>query len=217
MRSKKENVVIITGPNSTYMRQVCFLLWIDEKLGILTIMAQIGCFVPAESAVFPPFTALFTRIGASDNQSRGVSTFMSEMIDMSNILSACQDKNDKTNSLIVIDELGRGTSTLVWDWVFIDRYDGLGLSWGILEYIIKEIPQCYCLFTTHYYELTTIAKSFKNVKNIHVTASCKENYITMLYGVLDGPSDKSFGINVAQLCNFPKEIIEVIARIEDDL
>ena len=104
------------GGKSTYMRQVCLLVWIDEKLGILTIMAQIGCFVPAESAVFPPFTALFTRIGASDNQSRGVSTFMSEMIDMSNILNACQDKNDKTNSLIVIDELGRGTSTLVWDW-----------------------------------------------------------------------------------------------------
>ena len=97
------------------------------------------------------------------------------------------------------------------------RYDGLGLSWGILEYIIKKIPQCYCLFTTHYYELTTIAKSFSCVKNIHVSASCKEDYITMLYGVIDGPSDKSFGINVAQLCNFPKEIIEVRESGEDDV
>ena len=180
-------------------------------------MAQIGCFVPAEHAIFPPFTALFTRIGASDNQSRGVSTFMSEMIDMSNILNACQKKNERTNSLIVIDELGRGTSTFECVSSFIGIYDGLGLSWGILEYIIKEIPQCYCLFTTHYYELTTIANSFPNVKNIHVTASWKENYITMLYGVRDGPSDKSFGINVAQLCNFPQEIIEVITGMRDYL
>ena len=92
------------------------------------------------------------------------------------------------------------------------RYDGLGLSWGILEYIIRHIPRCYCLFTTHYYELTTIARRFANVKNIHVTALSREKSITMLYGVREGPSDKSFGINVAQLCNFPKEIIEVGMR-----
>lgn len=194
----KQNVVIITGPNmggkSTYMRQ----------LGMILILAQVGCFVPAQHASFPPFGALYTRVGASDNQSRGVSTFMSEMIDMSNILSAC-DGND-TNSLIIIDELGRGTST----------YDGLGLSWGILEYIIKNIPNCYCLFTTHYYELTTIANQFRNVKNIHVTALSKENYITMMYGVKDGPSDKSFGINVAQLCNFPSVIIKVDVEMRSE-
>lgn len=84
------------------------------------------------------------------------------------------------------------------------------MSWGILEYIIQSIPSCYCLFTTHYYELTTIAKEFCNVKNIHVSALTRGNYIAMMYGVKDGPSDKSFGINVAQLCNFPKVIIEVI-------
>ena len=88
------------------------------------------------------------------------------------------------------------------------RYDGLGLSWGILEYVIQSIPSCYCLFTTHYYELTTIAKDHPNVKNIHVTALSRDNYIAMMYGVKEGPSDKSFGINVAQLCNFPKVIIE---------
>ena len=134
---------------------------------------------------------------------------MSEMIDMSNILNACADETPRSNSLIVIDELGRGTSTWSKLGDVRDRYDGLGLSWGILEYIIRRIPRCYCLFTTHYYELTTIARRFANVKNIHVTALSKERSITMLYGVRDGPSDKSFGINVAQLCNFPREIIDV--------
>ena len=90
-----------------------------------------------------------------------------------------------------------------------DRYDGLGLSWGILEYIIQSIPSCYCLFTTHYYELTTIAKDYSNVKNIHVSAISRDNYIAMMYGVHDGPSDKSFGINVAKICNFPPTIIKV--------
>ena len=193
-----QNVCIITGPNmggkSTYMRQ----------LGLIVMMAQIGCFVPAKTAVFPAFSALSTRVGASDNQSRGVSTFMSEMIDMSNILSGCSE--DKGKSLILIDELGRGTST----------YDGLGLSWGILEFILRKIPNCFCLFTTHFYELTAIAKQFPAVKNVHVTALNGENYITMMYGVREGPSDKSFGINVAQLCNFPKEVIRVVdgTRIE---
>ncbi len=88
-------------------------------------------------------------------------------------------------------------------------YDGLGLSWGILEHIIKDIPNCYCLFTTHYYELTAIAKEYSNVRNIHVTALTRDNYIAMLYGIREGPSDKSFGINVAQLCNFPPSIIRV--------
>ena len=118
MKGKSEdgqNVVIITGPNmggkSTYMRQVFSLTLTHEQLGILAILAQIGCFIPAESAEFPPFTALFTRIGASDNQSRGVSTFMSEMIDMSNILTACERNDPHANSLIIVDELGRGTST----------------------------------------------------------------------------------------------------------
>lgn len=110
-----QNVVIITGPNmggkSTYMRQVYLCVGIEVQLGILIVLAQIGCFVPASHAEFPPFTALFTRIGASDNQSRGVSTFMSEMIDMSNILNACEAEDPRTNSLIVVDELGRGTST----------------------------------------------------------------------------------------------------------
>lgn len=92
------------------------------------------------------------------------------------------------------------------------RYDGLGLSWGILEHIVTSVPNCYCLFTTHYFELTEIAKDYANVRNVHVTALTRENYITMLYGVRDGASDKSFGINVAQLCNFPPCIIEVRVR-----
>lgn len=111
----RKNVILITGPNmggkSTYMRQVVAVSWSDSQLGIIIIMAQIGCYVPAKSAEFPPFTALYTRIGASDNQSRGVSTFMNEMIDMSNILHACAGDTPRSNSLIVIDELGRGTST----------------------------------------------------------------------------------------------------------
>ena len=126
--------------------------------------------------------------------------WMDEWMDGWIIKRNCQTITDNNNNHFINDHS---------PFPLIASYDGLGLSWGILEYIINHIPHCYCLFTTHYYELTTIASHYRNVKNIHVTALSGDSCITMLYGVRDGPSDKSFGINVAQLCNFPKEIIAV--------
>ena len=181
----KTNILLITGPNmagkSTYMRQ----------LGIIVIMAQIGCFVPAKEASLPIFDKIFTRIGASDDLVSGESTFMVEMLEASNAVL-----NASSNSLILFDELGRGTAT----------FDGMSLAQAILEYIHDNI-KCKTLFSTHYHELTDLENNLKSLKNKHVSAKEEEGKITFLHKVLDGSVDKSYGINVAALANLPEEII----------
>ena len=180
------NVLLITGPNmsgkSTYMRQ----------LAIIVIMAQMGSFVPCKSCKIPIFDKIFTRIGASDDLVSGESTFMVEMIEAKNAIV-----NATKNSLILFDELGRGTAT----------YDGMSLAQAILEYINNNIG-CKTLFSTHYHELTSLENKNKGIKNVHVEAIEKDGNITFLHKIKDGAVDKSYGIHVAKLAGIPKSIID---------
>ena len=183
-------IELITGPNmsgkSTYMRQVA----------LISIMAQIGCYVPASSAKLPVFDSIYTRIGASDDIVSGQSTFMVEMNEVNNALSyATKD------SLILFDEIGRGTAT----------YDGMALAQAIIEYIHENI-KCKTLFSTHYHELTALDNDLNGLKNVHVTAEETNGSIVFMHKVLKGSVDKSYGINVAKLANIP---LEVIIRAED--
>ena len=179
------NMLLITGPNmsgkSTYMRQ----------LAIIVIMAQIGCFVPAKTANLPIIDQIFTRIGASDDLVSGKSTFMVEMMEVNNAL-----KQATKNSLILFDEIGRGTAT----------YDGMALAQAIMEYVHEKIG-AITLFSTHYHELTVLDKTLKRLKNIHVSAKDDKNTLVFLHKVIDGPSDKSYGINVAKLAHLPNPVI----------
>ena len=188
---EKTSILLITGPNmagkSTYMRQ----------LGIITIMAQIGCYVPAKKATLPIFDKIFTRIGASDDLVSGESTFMVEMTEAANAI-----KNATINSLILFDELGRGTAT----------FDGMSLAQAILEYINNKIG-CKTLFSTHYHELTDLENTLDKLKNKHVSAEEKDGQITFLHKVKDGSIDKSYGINVAKLANLPKEVTDRATEI----
>ena len=179
------NTILITGPNmsgkSTYMRQIA----------IIVIMAQIGSFVPAKSAKLPIIDKIFTRIGASDDLVSGESTFMVEMKEARNAIC-----NATENSLILFDELGRGTAT----------YDGMSLAQAILEYLSENI-NAYTFFSTHYHELTKLDKKFKNIKNVHVTAIEDGENITFLHKIKNGAVDKSYGIHVARLAKMPKELL----------
>ena len=166
---------------STYMRQ----------LDIISIMAQMGSFVPASEANLPIFDKIFTRIGASDDLVSGESTFMVEMKEACNAITYATEK-----SLILIDELGRGTAT----------YDGISLAQAILEYISKNI-HAITLFSTHYHELTKLERRFKNIKNVHVSAVEENEKITFLHKVKDGAIDKSYGIHVARIANMPEELL----------
>ena len=180
------NILLITGPNmagkSTYMRQCA----------ITIIMAQIGCFVPCKSAIMPIFDKIFTRIGASDDLVSGESTFMIEMKEANYAISEATE-----NSLILFDELGRGTAT----------YDGMSLAQAILEYIHDKIG-AKTMFSTHYHELTALEKDLKHLKNVHVSASEDGGRLTFLHKVKAGAVDKSYGINVASLAKLPHELIK---------
>ena len=179
-------ILLITGPNmsgkSTYMRQ----------LALTVIMAQIGCFIPAESAEMPLFDQIFTRIGASDDLIAGQSTFMVEMIEANHAL-----QHATTNSLILFDELGRGTAT----------YDGMALAQAIIEYIHREV-RGKTLFSTHYHELTVLEEELSQLKNVHVGAVEKEGELVFLHKMLPGPADKSYGIHVAKIAGLPKRLLE---------
>lgn len=180
------DILLITGPNmagkSTYMRQ----------LAIIIVMAQIGCFVPAKKASLPIFDKIFTRIGASDDLVSGSSTFMVEMSEAENALS-----NATKNSLILFDELGRGTAT----------YDGMSLAQAILEYIHNHIG-AKTLFSTHYHELTDLENKLEHLKNMHVSAYLENENLTFLHKVKEGSIDKSYGIHVAKLAHLPSSLIK---------
>ena len=191
LMDKNINTLLITGPNmsgkSTFMRQ----------LAIIVLLAQIGSYVPATSATLPIMDKIFTRIGASDDLVSGESTFMVEMKEAKNaILNATE------NSLILFDELGRGTST----------YDGMSLAEAILEYVNTHI-KCKTLFSTHYHELTQIEKKFSNIKNVHVSAKEENGTITFLHKIKEGAVDKSYGIHVAKLSGMPDELIKRASEI----
>ena len=189
---KSIDILLITGPNmagkSTYMRQ----------LAIIIIMAQIGSFVPAKSCTIPIFNKIFTRIGASDDLVSGDSTFMVEMKEANTAISEADE-----NSLILFDELGRGTAT----------YDGMSLAQAILEYIHDKI-KAKTLFSTHYHELTALAGDLNRLRNVHVSAIEEDGKITFLHKIKNGSVDKSYGIHVASLAKLPDELIK---RAEDIL
>lgn len=191
-----ENIInIITGPNmagkSTYMRQTA----------IISLMAHIGSFVPAEKADIPILDRIFTRVGASDDLSQGQSTFMVEMSEVSLILKNATDK-----SLVILDEIGRGTST----------YDGISLAWSIVEYIQKNI-KCKTLFATHYHELTDLENEFEDVKNYSIAVKEDNEGIIFLRKIIPQGADKSYGIYVAQLAKLPNEVINRSKEILKDL
>lgn len=188
---KQTNILLITGPNmagkSTYMRQ----------LAITVIMAQIGCFVPAKEATLPIFDAIFTRIGASDDLVSGESTFMVEMKEAGYAIT-----NATSHSLILFDELGRGTAT----------FDGMALAQAIIEYIHKNI-QAKTMFSTHYHELTDLENHLKNLKNVHVSAHEQDGEITFLHKIKEGSIDKSYGIHVAKLAHLPEIVTKRASEI----
>ena len=186
LHSSNEYIAVITGPNmggkSTYLRQAALIL----------IMAQVGSFVPADAALLPVVDRVFTRIGAADNLARGRSTFMVEMTEAAAILNTAS-----ANSFIVLDEIGRGTST----------YDGLALAWSVVEYIHERI-RAKTLFATHYHELTELAEKLFGVRNLHVAVKESGDQILFIRKVEPGPADRSYGIEVARLAGLPLQVIE---------
>ena len=181
----QHKVLLITGPNmggkSTYMRQVALITW----------LAYTGSFVPAAAATVGPVDAIYTRIGASDDLSSGHSTFMVEMTESANILN-----NATCDSLVLMDEIGRGTST----------YDGLSLAWSCAEHL-STVNKCYTLFSTHYFELTQLPEFHDNIHNVHIDAVEHEDKIIFLHALKDGPANQSYGVQVARLAGIPKSVI----------
>ena len=196
MDSADNRTIIITGPNmagkSTYMRQVA----------LITLMAHIGSFVPAKSAMIPITDKIFTRIGASDNLISDQSTFMVEMNEVASII-----RNATKDSLLILDEIGRGTST----------FDGLSIAWAVVEYLTKNV-KAKTLFATHYHELTELEGTLDGVKNYKVTVRELNNSIVFMRKIMRGGANKSFGIEVAALAGVPREITDkaktVLKRLE---
>tara|TARA_E500000178_G_scaffold343924_1_gene391420 strand:+ start:12 stop:713 length:702 start_codon:yes stop_codon:yes gene_type:complete len=163
-----------------------------RQCALIVLLAHVGSFVPAESALIGRIDQIFTRIGASDNLSGGQSTFMVEMSEAANILN-----NATQNSLVLMDEIGRGTST----------YDGLALAFSIARYLAKT-NQSITLFATHYFELTGLSEEIPDIENIHVSAVEHKDEIVFLHSVADGPASQSYGIQVAQLAGVPQKIVK---------
>ena len=193
--NEKENILLITGPNmggkSTYMRETA----------LIVIMAQIGCYVPAKSCQMPIFDKIFTRIGASDDILSGQSTFMVEMTEANRALQEAT-----SHSLILFDEIGRGTST----------YDGMALAQAMLEYIATCV-HAKTMFSTHYHELTTLTDSIDGVRNVHVVVKEENDKVTFLYRIKEGPAGHSYGINVARLAGLPDSVIERAKDLQKQL
>ena len=187
-------IYLITGPNmsgkSTYMRQVA----------IISIMAQMGAYVPCDSAILPIFDQIFTRIGAADDLVSGKSTFMVEMLEAQKALTYATE-----NSLIIFDEIGRGTST----------YDGLALAQAMIEYV-AQTSHAKTLFSTHYHELTSLDQMLPCLKNVHVAADEYQGELIFLHKVKDGAVDDSYGIQVAKLADLPEEVISRAQVILDE-
>ncbi len=191
-------MLLITGPNmagkSTYIRQVA----------LITLMAQIGSFVPAREATLGLADRIFARVGASDELSRGQSTFMVEMTETARILNTATPR-----SLVILDEIGRGTST----------YDGVSLAWAVVEYLHDHVG-CRTLFATHYHELTDLAKTLSSVRNLNVAVREWEDQVVFLHKIVDGAADKSYGIHVARLAGVPREVNErakqILAQLEQE-
>ena len=186
--AEKQQIMIITGPNmagkSALLRQTA----------LITLMAQLGCFVPAQSARIGIVDKIFTRVGASDNIAQGESTFMVEMTEAANILN-----NVTPHSLVLFDELGRGTST----------YDGISIAWAIVEYLHEQPKaQARTLFATHYHELNEMEKSFKRIRNFNVSVKEVDNKVIFLRKLMPGGSEHSFGIHVAEIAGMPKSIVK---------
>ena len=199
MMDGEQNLIhLITGPNmagkSTYIRQVA----------LLTLMAQVGSFVPARKATIGTADRIFARVGASDELSRGQSTFMVEMTETARILNTATPR-----SLVILDEIGRGTST----------YDGLSLAWAIVEHLHNSVG-CRTLFATHYHELTDLAQELTGVTNLNVAVREWEDQVVFLHKIVAGAADKSYGIHVARLAGVPREVNErakdILAQLEDE-
>ena len=188
-------MLIITGPNmggkSTYMRQAA----------LIAVLAHVGSFVPAKRAILGPLDRIFTRIGASDDLAGGRSTFMLEMTETANILH-----NATERSLVLMDEVGRGTST----------FDGLSLAWACAAYIAREI-RAFTLFATHYFELTSLAGEAPGVANVHVEAVEHGEKLVFLHSVRDGPANQSYGLQVAALAGIPRSVITQARRYLNEL
>jgi DNA mismatch repair protein MutS len=188
--SASRRLLLITGPNmggkSTYMRQVA----------IIALLAHVGCFVPAEQAVLGEIDQIFTRIGASDDLASGRSTFMVEMTEAANILHNATDK-----SLVLVDEIGRGTST----------FDGLALAYAISRHLLEK-NGCYTLFATHYFELTRLAEEFAQLSNVHLSAIEHQHSIVFLHSVNEGAASQSYGLQVAALAGVPQSVIRAAKK-----
>jgi len=193
--ARAADIAVITGPNmsgkSTYIRQVA----------LLVLMAQTGSFIPAEEAEIGLVDRIFTRVGASDELVRGQSTFMVEMTETANIINNATDR-----SLVILDEVGRGTST----------YDGLALAWAVTEHLATRL-KCRTFFATHYHELTELAELFRNVRNLNVAVREWMDEVVFLHRILPGGTDKSYGIHVAKLAGIPKSILGRSNEILEDL
>jgi DNA mismatch repair protein MutS len=183
---ENQKLIILTGPNAS--GKSCFI----RQIGLIQILAQIGCFIPANKAEIKISDRIFTRIGAVDDQSSGQSTFMVEMSETASILNQAT-----SNSLVLLDEIGRGTST----------FDGLSIAWSVSEYLAKKI-KCNTIFATHYHELNYLKNSNNNIENFQVLVEQNKNQLIFSHKIAKGGSNKSYGIEAAKLAGVPREVIK---------
>jgi len=190
--AEKQQIIMITGPNMSGKSAIL------RQTAIIVLMAQMGSFVPAKSVRMGWFDKIFTRVGASDNISMGESTFMVEMNETASILN-----NISSRSLILLDEIGRGTST----------YDGISIAWAISEFLHDNVSKPKTLFATHYHELNEMTSSFKRIKNFNVSVKEEKNDVLFLRKLIPGGSEHSFGIHVAKMAGMPSKVLNKAHQI----